>query len=182
MYKFRKRLAALVLAATVVMTSSVFASSVVNSPVSGTTNNSSSTVSGKALDTKQNTDIEKAKSTTKNLVIASIVKQDTRTFAVTRINTGAVSGKKYNKITIYCKSNVQFQKQVIKGKSLKSKKLIITIANGQSKLKAKNFNKKAFKGFKGTITVKKKAMTKKEFNKLKKKLKKGGFKGTIKLG
>ena len=39
--------------------------------------------------------------------------------------------------------------------------------------------KKAFKGFKGKIIIKKKAMSKTQFNKLKAKLKKGGFKGKI---
>ena len=179
MYKFGKRLAALALAAAVAMSSSVFASSVINSPVSGTTNDSNSTVSGKAISTNQDTDIAKAQSKTDTLVIASIVKKDTRTFKVTRINTGAVSGKKYKQIKIFCRSNVKFKKQVIKGKSKKSKKLIITIASGQKKLKAANFDKKAFKGFKGQIIIKKKAMSKKQFNKLKAKLRKGGFKGKI---
>ena len=63
-------------------------------------------------------------------------------------------------------------------KAKKTKKIVIKAADGQ-KVAASQFSKKAFKGFKGKIVVKKSAMTKKQFKKLVKKLRKGGFKGKI---
>ena len=69
--------------------------------------------------------------------------------------------------------------KIVKSKNAKkTKKIVITATKGK-KLNASQFNKKAFKGFKGKIIVKKSAMTKKQFKKLAKKLRKGGFKGKI---
>ena len=60
----------------------------------------------------------------------------------------------------------------------KTKKIVVKAAEGQ-KLTASQFDKKAFKGFKGKIVIRKSAMSKKEYNKLVKKLRKDGFKGKI---
>ena len=98
--------------------------------------------------------------------------------SVREIASGAVSGKSYKSITLTVNGNTKFGKSILKDKKArKAKSVRITSTNG--KLRASNFNKKAFKGYKGKLIISKKSMTKKEFNKLKKKLKKGGMKGKI---
>lgn len=97
---------------------------------------------------------------------------------VREIASGAVSGKAYKSITLTVNGNTKFGKSILKDKKArKAKSVRITSTNG--KLRASNFNKKAFKGYKGKLIISKKSMTKKEFNKLKKRLKKGGMKGKI---
>jgi len=98
---------------------------------------------------------------------------------VNKISTGAVNDKTYDKITFELWNRTKVKKNVLKGKAKKTKTVVITKTKKAHKLVAKRFNKKAFKGYKGKIIVKKFAMSKKQFKKLKKRLKKGGFKGKI---
>lgn len=83
---------------------------------------------------------------------------------------------KYKTITLILNNTTKVEPKIAKiKKARKSKKLIIKAADGQ-KLKASQFDKK---GFKGTIVIKKSAMTRKQFRKLLRKLRKGGFRGKI---
>lgn len=97
---------------------------------------------------------------------------------VGEIASGAVKGKTYNTISLNVNRNTKFGKNILKDKKAKKTKTVrITCTNG--KLKASSFNKKAFSGYKGKLVISKKSISKKEFSKLKKKLKKGGMKGKI---
>ena len=100
------------------------------------------------------------------------------TYAVDVIGTGTIT-KKYKLVTLELTEKTKVGPSIAKTKKAKkTKKIVIKAADGQ-KLTASQFDKKAFKGFKGKIVVKKSAMTKKQFKKLVKKLRKGGFKGKI---
>lgn len=93
---------------------------------------------------------------------------------VTIINTNAFKGAQVKDMTI--KSQAEFRANAFAGTN--KKKVTITLA-GNARLKAV---KGAFKALskKSLIRVSKKTMTKKQFKKLKKQLKKWGFKGNIK--
>jgi hypothetical protein len=191
-------MAAMVLAAAMALTTvtSAFAASSPgkDTPVAPTTK-PGDVITGKADGTAgDNTDmtgvvntnggvtITKASNSGSTLDISSyMVTNKGEAFDVDVVATGSISGKKYSKITLGTKASTTFQKKIVKGKKAnKSKKIIITTrTNETGKLKASNFHKQAFKGFKGKIIVRKKAMTKKQFKKLVKKLRKGGFKGKI---
>ena len=94
------------------------------------------------------------------------------------IKKGAIKDK-YKKVTLVLSSKTKVGPQIINSKKAKkTKTVVIKAANGQ-KLTASQFDQKAFKGFKGKIIIDKKSMSKKEFKKLKKKLRQGGFKGKI---
>ena len=196
MIRFGKKFAALVLAGTMALTTvtTAFAAGSPVTPVVPPTKTGESTTGkpdGKkdsatditgTVDSNGGVTLTKATSTSKEVEIRSyMINSKGESFDVDVIATGSVSGKKYNKIFFGTKATTTFQKKVVKGKkALKSKKIIITTRTGETgKLKASNFHKQAFKGFKGKIVVKKKAMSKKEFKKLVKKLRKGGFKGKI---
>ena len=176
MRKFGKNLTAMVLAAAVMVSTAVTAFAV-GSPVEG---NIGKNTTGKT-ETVSDTGVKVtgATSTDKAIYIDSVVHGENGDFDVDVIGTGTVTAKK-NKVTIAVKDTTTFEKQVLKGKGLKTKKVVLRIGSTRSgKLKAANFNKKAFKGYKGKIVVRKGSISKKEFKKLVKKLKKGGFKGKI---
>ena len=155
MYRFAKRMAALVLAGAMMVSAAT--SAFAGSPTSG--NKTADPVVKTAADSKGDVKITSATSSKNTLFVVGLQKGK----HVRTINSGAIGSKKYTSITLELFERTKVKKNVI------SKK-------------AKKFNKAAFKnlGKKCTIIVKKSAMTKKEFNKLKKKLKKGGFKGKIK--
>ena len=114
----------------------------------------------------------------KTVTITNVVSTDGKTYAVDVIGTGVIT-KKYKLVTLELNNQTKVGASVAKTKKAKkTKKIVIKAADGQ-KLTASQFDKKAFKGFKGKIVVKKSAMTKKQFKKLVKKLRKGGFKGKI---
>ena len=116
-----------------------------------------------------------AKSRTGNLFIAG--KQNGKYVKVIAGKT--INDKKYDKITLECYKRTRVKANVLGKKSRKTKTVVITKAKTAKKLIAKRFNKKAFKGYKGKIVVRKSAMTKKQYRLLKKKLKAGGFKGKM---
>ena len=91
----------------------------------------------------------------------------------------SVTSTQYKTITFEVYAKTKWKKNVLKGDAKKTTTVIIKKAPKAGRLKAKKFNSKAFKGYKGNIIVKKSAMKKKQFKLLKKKLKKGGFKGKI---
>lgn len=171
MYKFGRKISALVLAAAVTV-STVLPAFAAGSPVTGK-GDSDTTVTGETLDDKT-VAVNDVTSTTKSATIPSSL--DNRKVSVIRT---ATIKKKFSTVTLILNSDTKVEPKVAKNKkSKKTKKIVIKAANGQ-KITASQFAKKSFKGFKGKIVVKKSAMTKKQFNKLKKKLRKGGFKGKI---
>ena len=174
MYKLAKRMAALVLAGAMMVSAAT--SAFAGSPTSG--NKTADPVIKTAADSKGDVKITSATSSKNTLFVAGLQKGK----HVRTINSGAIGSKKYTSITLELFERTSVKKNVINKKAKATKKVIITKHKNAKKLKAKKFNKAAFKnlGKKCTIIVKKSAMTKKEFNKLKKKLKKGGFKGKIK--
>lgn len=112
------------------------------------------------------------------VTIPEVVSTGGKTYVVDEIGSGAIA-KKYKQVTLILNENTKVKANIAKSKQAKkTKKIVIKAANGQ-KLTASQFDKKAFKGFKGKIVVKKSAMTKKQFKKMVKKLRKGGFKGKI---
>ena len=173
MSKFGRKVSALLLAAAVAVSTAVpaFAAS---SPVSGKTG-SDTTVYGDV--NNETVSIDKVVSEGKTAVVPGYVTSGDKTYSVNEIKTGAIT-KKYNKVTLYLHSSTKVRKQIAKNKNAKKTKKIV-IEAVDKKLKASQFSKKAFKGFKGKIIVKKSAMSKKEFKKLVKRLRKGGFKGKI---
>lgn len=173
MSKFGRKVSALLLAAAVAVSTAVpaFAAS---SPVSGKTG-SDTTVYGDV--TNETVSIDKVVSEGKTAVVPGDVTSGDKTYSVSEIKTGAIT-KKYNKVTLYLHSSAKVREQIAKNKNAKKTKKIV-IEAVDKKLKASHFSKKAFKGFKGKIIVKKSAMSKKEFKKLVKRLRKGGFKGKI---
>lgn len=175
MYKFGKKMAALLLTA-VVAVSTVTSAFAVNSPVSGNSD-SSTTVTGAT--TSDNTiTVTGVTSTSKTATIPATVTSGNKTYTVDNIATGTIAAK-YSKVYLILNDTTTVSAKIAKSKKAKkTKKLVISAASGK-KLTAAQFNKKAFKGFKGKITVKKSAMSKKQFKKLVKRLRKGGFKGKI---
>ena len=178
MRKFGKNLTAMVLAAAV-MVSTACTAFAAGSPVKGVigdnTNSTGTTISDTGVETGK-----VSVSSGKTAYVDSYLKLDNgKTYDVDVISTGTVTSK-LKKVTFAVKDTTKFEKQVLKGKGLKTKKVVLRIGVTRSgKLTAANFNKKAFKGYKGKIVVRKGSISKKEFKKLKKKLKKGGFKGKI---
>ena len=173
MSKFGRKVSALLLAAAVAVSTAVpaFAAS---SPISGKTG-SDTTVYGDV--NNETVSIDKVVSEGKTAVVPGYVTSGDKTYSVNEIKTGAIT-KKYNKVTLYLHSSTKVREQIAKNKNAKkTKKTVIEAVD--KKLKASQFSKKAFKGFKGKIIVKKSAMSKKEFKKLVKRLRKGGFKGKI---
>ena len=169
MSKFGRKVSALLLAAAVAVSTAVpaFAAS---SPVTGKTG-SDTTVYGEVKN--DTVSVDKVVSKGKTAVVPGYVTSGDKTYSVSEIKT-----KKYNKVTLYLHSSAKVREQIAKNKNAKKTKKIVIEAVGK-KLKASHFSKKAFKGFKGKIIVKKSAMSKKEFKKLVKRLRKGGFKGKI---
>lgn len=94
------------------------------------------------------------------------------------VKSGAVTTA-YDTVTLVLYQRNKVKKTVLKGAGKNSKTVVITKAKKAQKLLAKKFDSKAFKGYKGKIIVRKSAMTKSEYKKLKAKLKRGGFKGKI---
>ena len=172
MYRLAKRMAALVLAGAM-MVSAATSAFAAGSPSSG--NKTTDPAVKTAADTNGDLKITSATSSKDTLFVAGLQSGK----HVKTINSGAIGSKKYKTITLELFQRTNVKKNVINKKAKKTTKVIITKHKNAKKLKAKKFNKAAFKNFKGKIIVKKSAMTKKEFNKLKKKLKSGGFKGKI---
>ena len=176
MRKFGKNLTAMVLAAAV-MASTVCTAFAAGSPVTGNVGKNTTGTGTAVSDTGMK--LTKATSSSKTMYIDSVIHDEKGDYDVDVIATGTVTSKK-KKVTFAVKDTTKFEKQVLKGKGLKTKKVVLRIGASRSgKLTAANFNRKAFKGYKGKIVVRKKYMSAKEFKKLKKKLKKGGFKGKI---
>ena len=173
MSKFGRKVSALLLAAAVAVSTAVPAFAA-GSPVSGKTG-SDTTVYGEVKN--ETVSIDKVVSKGKTAVVPGYVTSGDKTYSVSEIKTGTIT-KKYNKVTLYLHSSAKVREQIAKNKNAKKTKKIVIEAVGK-KLKASHFSKKAFKGFKGKIIVKKSAMSKKEFKKLVKRLRKGGFKGKI---
>ena len=122
--------------------------------------------------------VTQATSTDTIVIPATITASNGKTYTVDAIKTGTIT-EKYLKATLILNNTTKVEAQIAKNKQArKTKKVVIKAAAGQ-KLTASQFDKKAFKRFKGKIVVKKSAMTKKQFKKLVKKLRKGGFKGKI---
>ena len=184
MSKLGRKVSALLLATSVVI-STVVPAFAANSPTTGNTPTGTPVAATDGASTVEGTTtsdttaaVNKVSSTDKTAVIPNTIKANSKDYLVDEIKTGTIKDK-YNKVTMILNSTTKVDAQVAQSKKAKkTKKIVIQAADGQ-KLKAAKFNKKAFKGFKGKVVVKKSAMSKKEFNKLKKKLKKGGFKGKI---
>ena len=148
------------------------ATSPVNAPVGNITEVYGETTGGNTIA------IEKVTSTGDTATIPATITTNGKTYVVYEIKTGTIA-KKYKKVTLIMNNKTKIEASVAKSKKAKkTKKIVIKAADGQ-KLTASQFDKKAFKGFKGKIVVKKSAMTKKQFKKMVKKLRKGGFKGKI---
>lgn len=173
MSKFAKRIAAMVLAAAMMVSVGTEAFAANPSGTEGNTKSDTTITTTPASATEVN--VTKASSTKDTLFVAG----DQNGKVVKSIASSTVTDKKYSTITFEVYKRTKWKKNVLGGKAKKTKKVVIKKAKNAKKLIAKNFNAKAFKGFKGKIVVKKSAMTKKQFNKLKAKLKKGGFKGKI---
>lgn len=175
MNKIGRKVSALLLAAAVTA-GTVFPAFAAGSPVEGN-GDSNTTVSGI---TKEDgtVEVDEVTSTTDTATIPAEIESDGKAYKVSVIKTGTFKAR-YKRATLVLNSDTKVEASIAKSKKAKkTKKFVIKAASGQ-KLKAKQFNKKAFKDFKGKIVVKKSAMSKKQFNKLKKKLIKGGFKGKI---
>ncbi len=176
MRKFGKNLTAMVLAAAV-MVSTACTAFAAGSPVSGNVGKNTTGTGTTISDTGMK--VTKVTSSGKTAYVDSVVHGEKSDYDVDVIATGTLTSKK-KKVTFAVKDTTKFESQVLKGKGLKTKKVVLRIGVTRSgKLTAANFNKKAFKGYKGKIVVKKGSISKKEFKKLKKKLKSGGFKGKI---
>ena len=173
MSRLAKRMAAMVLAAAMMVCAGTEAFAANPSGGSGNTKSDTTITTTKASSDEVN--VTKASSTKDTLFVAG--KQKGK--KILSLASGVVSNKKYKTITFEVYRRTKWKKNILKKNAKKTKKVIITKAKDAKKLVAKKFNSKAFKGYTGKIIVKKGAMTKKEFNKLKKKLKKGGFKGKI---
>ena len=104
------------------------------------------------------------------------VKTAAPTFTIAK---AAFKGSKVKTIRLMNAKKTVIKKNAFKG--TKATKVKITISGKKRKASAFSFSKGAFNGLskKSSIVVSKSTMTKKEFNKLKKKLQKAGFKGKI---
>ncbi len=175
MYKFGKKIVTLLLTAAMAV-STVTSAFAINSPVTGNTvANSTVTAVTTGTDTVAVTDVQ---STSNTAVITNTVTKNGKTYTVNYIASGTIKAK-YSKVYIILNNTTLVKAKIAKSKKArKTKKIVISAASGQ-KLNATQFNKKAFKGFKGKIVIKKSAMTKKQYKKLVKRLRKGGFKGKI---
>ena len=175
MYKFGRKISALLLAAAVTV-SAVVPAFAANSPVSG---NAAGDTKVTAVTTSDKTvKVTDVSSTGDVAVIPATVTQNGKTYAVDTIATNTIKDK-YDKVYLVMNEKTKVEPKVAgTKKSKKTKKIVIKAAEGQM-LTASQFDEEAFKGFKGKIVIKKSAMSKKEFKKLKKKLKEGGFKGKI---
>lgn len=188
MNKLGRKLSALFLAAAVAVStvSPAFAANgsptqgqPVGTPVAGDAANSKSTVSG-YVDGEKTMTVTKVNAKGSTAKVPSYLKASNgQTYDVDVIATGTIS-KKYKKVTLVLNPTTKVQAKVAKSKKAKkTKKIVIKASKADKSVKASQFSKKAFKGFKGKIVVKKSAMTRKQFKKLVKKLRKGGFKGKI---
>lgn len=182
MNRIMKRMTAFVFAASIALSSATGAFAGVGSPTQGNTKPEAVTVTEQTtvIMTKPGTKstevkVVGAKSKTSTLFIAG--KQNGKTISV--IAGKSVKGKKYSRVTIELYKSTKVKSNILAGKSKKTKKVVITKAKGSKKLLAKKFSKKAFKGYKGKIVVKKSAMTKKQYRLLKKRLRAGGFRGKM---
>lgn len=185
MSKFGKKVSTLLLAA-VIAVSSVIPAAAASSPTEGNDVEPDTKVTIEKKGTKvtavstgdDTVKVTKVKSDEKKATVPASFTYDGQTYTVESIETGAIT-KKYDKVTLILNDETKVRKKVAKSKKAKkTTKILIKAAKG-TKLKASQFNKEAFKGFKGKIKVKARNMTKKEFKKLVKKLRKGGFKGYI---
>ena len=175
MNRLAKRLAALALAGTMMVSASLTAFAA-GSPVAGNVGNDTSVAGTTTSDT--GVKVENVTSDTDTAYVPSSVTLGGKTYSVDRIATSTLKQKTMKKVTLAVTSNTKFSKKVVKVKSAKKlKRVVVTSTSG--KLKATNFAKTAFKGYKGKLIVKKNAMTKAQYKKLVKRLRKGGFKGKI---
>ena len=175
MNKLARKVSALLLAAAVTVTTVVPAFAA-NSPVAG--NGDSNTKVSGIVQTDNTVAIDNVTSTTEAATIPASVTSKDKTYAVSEIKTDTIKTT-YDRVTIVLNNFTKVRKSIALSKEAKkTKKIVIKAANGQ-RVTASQFSKKAFKGFKGKVVVKKSAMSKKQFRKLKKKLRKGGFKGKI---
>lgn len=175
MNKFGRKVSALLLAAAVAV-STVVPAFAANSPVSGNVD-SNTTVAG-TVQADNTVAVNKVTSTEKTATIPASITSSGKTYNVSEIKTGTIQ-KKYDKVTLVLNSSTKVDSKIAKSKKAKkTKKIVVKAAAGQ-KLKASQFDKKAFNGLKGKVIVKKSAMTKKQYDKLVKKLRKGGFNGKI---
>lgn len=177
MNKLAKKISALMLAAAVAV-SAITPAFAANSPISGKSNSDTSieatTTSGT---TATITDVSSTGS--KAVIPAYITMANGDVYGIDAIASGAIKAK-YDQVTFIMNNNTRVKAKVFKTKAAKKTKKVVFKASAKgSKLTAKQFNKKAFKGFKGKIVIKKSAMSKKQYKKLVKKLRKGGFKGKI---
>ena len=156
-----KRVLAIVLAATCMLVfsfSATFAAS--SSPKSGTHDGTKDSTYSFSIPANSDTGtaaLEKVyKKSVKSKTVYSTFSHDGATCKITTIKKNAFKGTKATKVKI-------------------------TISGKKRKASAFSFSKGAFNGLskKSSIVVSKSTMTKKEFNKLKKKLQKAGFKGKI---
>ena len=173
MNRIMKRAAAFLVAASIAVSSAACAFAA-GSPTTGSTT-PETTIATKPAKKSSEVKVVGAKSKTGNLFIAG--KQGGR--YVKEIAGRTVTDKKYDRITIECYKRTRVKSNILGGKAKKTKKVVIAKAKGSKKLLAKRFSKKAFKGYKGKIVVKKSAMTKKQYRLLKKRLKAGGFRGKM---
>ena len=175
MYKFGRKISALLLAAAVSV-SAVVPAFAANSPVSGNTDADTKVT---AITTSDKTcTVTDVNSTGDVAVIPALVSQGGKTYAVDKVATNTLKDK-YDKVYLVMSEKTKVDPKVANTKkSKKTKKIVVKVVEGQ-KLTASQFDKEAFKGFKGKIIIRKGAMSKKEFKKLVKKLRKGGFKGKI---
>ena len=123
--------------------------------------------------------VTKVTSTTNNALIpAYVVSEKGNTYSVDVIATGAIQDE-YNKVTLVLTRKTKVRANIANTDEAKETKKFVIRAQKGHKLKAKQFNKKAFKNCTSKIVVYASSMTKKEFKKLVKRLAKGGFKGTL---
>ena len=182
MSKLTKRVAVLFLTGAIVVSSAAMAFAA-GSPTAGKTTVDEG-VAKVTVDTAKDgtadvTGVTPENKKTSVVVNATVKDANGASYTVTTVKTSTLT-MPCKAVTFNVNGGTKFEKQVVK-KGVKIKQINIKSADGTT-FTAKDFNKKAFKGFKGKIKVAKNAMSKKQFNKLAKQLKKGGFKGKISRG
>ena len=113
----------------------------------------------------------KAFNTKKGRIVTNVTIKSTKQVTV---KANAFYGSKVQKIVV--RSKIKFNKNAFKGTKVKNLKISINLKKATSVTAVKG----AFNGLKGTKVYVNKKMSKAQFNKLKAKLVKAGFKGTIK--
>lgn len=176
MFKLGRKATALLLAAAVTVSTAVPAFAA-GSPING---KAGSDTTVKAVNTTKSTaTVNSVSSKSKKATIPAKLKSNGKTYTVTKVATGAIK-KKYDSVTMVLNKSTKVAERIMKSKKAKkTKKIVVKAADNKKKLTASQFNTKAFKGYKGKIVVNKAAMTAKEYRKLVRKLRKGGFKGKI---